>query len=188
MGMTGRREQAKARTRAAIIDAGIRLMHEHGYDATSTTAIARAAGVSPATLFNYFPTKSSIVFADNDAWSPSGVKVQAGATPRQTLVMLVLAMLDRPDWTRPVDHPLTVMRFELVRREPALAAAQISLAFDQVPAMAALLIDVHPELSQEWALTEAGAAIGAILAALTWTTGSDIRATVTRALSAEPSR
>lgn len=91
-------------------------------------------------------------------------------------------MLDRPDWTRPADDPLTVMRFDLVRREPALVAAQLSHAFDQVPALAAILTHVHPGLPHERAVTEAGAAIGAILAALTWTAGSDLRGTVDRAL------
>jgi AcrR family transcriptional regulator len=40
----------------------LRLIEERGYAATKTEDIARAAGVSPRTFFNYFPTKESVVF------------------------------------------------------------------------------------------------------------------------------
>jgi AcrR family transcriptional regulator len=39
----------------------LELVGQHGYAATSTDDIARAAGVSPRTFFNYFPTKESAV-------------------------------------------------------------------------------------------------------------------------------
>lgn len=176
--MTGRREATKARTRAAIIEAGIRLMHQYGYAATSTTAIANEASVSPATLFNYFPTKSSIVFADNDLWAPRPESVTAQSTPQGTLRRIVLDLVDQPGWTRPADDPLTRMRFELVRREPALAAEQTAHAFAQVPGLAAILRSAHPDLTQDDALAWAGAAVGAVLATLTWTQDDDLRTTV----------
>lgn len=180
--MTGRREQSKARTRAAIIEAGIRLMHEQGYEATSTTAIARAAGVSPATLFNYFPTKASIVFADDDLWAPSPGSVRAGATPRDTLVATVRALLDQPAWTRSAEDPLTTLRFELVRREPALVDAQASRAFATVPAFAEAACAAHPGLAREEALAVAGSVVGAVLAALLWSDRRDIREAVEQAI------
>lgn len=157
-------------------------MHQHGYAAASTTAIADAAGVSPATLFNYFPTKSSIVFADNDLWVPRPGAVTAQSTPQDTLRRIVLDLLDKPGWTRPADDPLTHMRFELVRGEPALAAQQTAHAFSQVPALAAILSSAHPDLTREDALGWAGAAVGAVLATLTWTEGNDLRTTVQTAL------
>lgn len=180
--MTGRRDVTKARTRAAIIEVGIRLMYEQGYDATPTTAIARAAGVSPATLFNYFPTKSSIVFPDDDLWVPRPGPITVEATPQATLRSLVLELVDQPAWMRPADDPLTAMRFELVRREPALAAAQTAHAFAQVPALATAVRSAHPHLTHDEALAQAGATVGAVLAALTWTQTNGIRTTVTTAL------
>jgi AcrR family transcriptional regulator len=36
-------------------------MAERGYEGTTTDDIARAAGVSPRTFFNYFPSKESVV-------------------------------------------------------------------------------------------------------------------------------
>lgn len=51
-----------ARTRQALIDASLALFAERGYDATTTRAIAEAAGVSQRTFFRYFPTKESVLF------------------------------------------------------------------------------------------------------------------------------
>jgi AcrR family transcriptional regulator len=42
-------------------EAALRLISERGYEATSTDDIARAAGVSPRTFFNYFATKDACV-------------------------------------------------------------------------------------------------------------------------------
>jgi AcrR family transcriptional regulator len=53
--------QTKAATRRRILDTARRLFAEHGYDATATRDIARAAGIASGTLFNYFPTKEAIV-------------------------------------------------------------------------------------------------------------------------------
>lgn len=53
---TGRREQNKAATRAAIAEAARRLLADEGADALTAEKVADAAGVSRRTLFNYFPS------------------------------------------------------------------------------------------------------------------------------------
>lgn len=47
-------------TRQKIIDASIKLFSEHGYQGTSTKAIAETAGVSEMTLFRKFTTKQNL--------------------------------------------------------------------------------------------------------------------------------
>jgi len=62
---TGLRERKKARTRAALRDHGLRLFREQGYAATTIEQIAEAAEVSPSTFFRYFPSKESVLLADD---------------------------------------------------------------------------------------------------------------------------
>jgi AcrR family transcriptional regulator len=64
--MAGSRAEQKLATELALRQAAVRLMTERGYEATSTDDIARAAGVSPRTFFNYFPTKESVVLLPED--------------------------------------------------------------------------------------------------------------------------
>ncbi|WP_078600263.1 TetR/AcrR family transcriptional regulator [Streptomyces violens] len=54
-------ERRKAETRLAIAHEAVRLFAEHGVAATSGEEIARAAGISPRTLWRYFPSKEECV-------------------------------------------------------------------------------------------------------------------------------
>jgi AcrR family transcriptional regulator len=56
-----RRERKKQQTRQRLLEAGWRLFREQGYDDTTVAEIAEAADVAKATLFNYFPTKESLL-------------------------------------------------------------------------------------------------------------------------------
>ena len=56
-----RREQNKERTRAAILEAALEGFTAHGVEATTMDDIAAAAGVSRATLFNYFNGKTALL-------------------------------------------------------------------------------------------------------------------------------
>lgn len=56
------RAASGARVRRSLVDAALELFAAKGYDETTTTEIAAAAGVSPRTFFRYFPTKESVVF------------------------------------------------------------------------------------------------------------------------------
>jgi AcrR family transcriptional regulator len=56
-GLTPRAEQ----TRAAIVEAALRLFREHGYEAATMRAIARAAGVSTGNAYYYFSSKDELI-------------------------------------------------------------------------------------------------------------------------------
>lgn len=59
-----RRTPRQARSRATverILAAGTRVLEEHGYPDASTNRIAREAGISPGSLYQYFPDKDAIV-------------------------------------------------------------------------------------------------------------------------------
>ncbi|HEY2796136.1 MAG TPA: TetR/AcrR family transcriptional regulator, partial [Micromonosporaceae bacterium] len=79
--MAGLREQKKAQTRRTIAAAAADLFGRDGYVAVTMAQVATAAGVSDQTLYNYFPTKESLVFDQADAFEDS----------------MLTAILDRPD-------------------------------------------------------------------------------------------
>jgi AcrR family transcriptional regulator len=58
----GLRERKKQRTRQLIAETARELFVERGFDRVTVADVARAAEVSEATVFNYFPTKEDLVF------------------------------------------------------------------------------------------------------------------------------
>ncbi len=61
-----RKAPRQARSRAlveAILDAAARILSRDGRDAANTTAIAREAGVSIGSLYQYFPSREAIIDA-----------------------------------------------------------------------------------------------------------------------------
>ena len=62
----GFREKKKVKTRKLISDLATRLFIEKGYDAVTVAEIAERAEVGLTTLFNYFPTKESMAFDEDE--------------------------------------------------------------------------------------------------------------------------
>lgn len=56
----GRRAQSKEAIRKRIVSAALNLFQTKGFDATTTKAIARKAGIAEGTVFNYFKSKEDI--------------------------------------------------------------------------------------------------------------------------------
>lgn len=61
-----RRVQTEAVRREQILSAARSLIAEQGYEKTTTAQIARRAGISEGTIYNYFPSKVAIVTALKD--------------------------------------------------------------------------------------------------------------------------
>lgn len=56
----------RASSRDVLEEAAFELFLEQGYDGTTVAQIARRAGVSRGTFFNYFPAKADVFWADVD--------------------------------------------------------------------------------------------------------------------------
>src|SRR6202167_2670257 len=57
----GLRERKKRLMRQQLSDTATQMFMERGFDAVRVTEIAAACGVSEKTVFNYFPTKESLI-------------------------------------------------------------------------------------------------------------------------------
>jgi AcrR family transcriptional regulator len=163
--MVGLRETKKRRTRQGLIEAALTLFDQRGYDDTTVTDIAAAAGVSPATFFNYFATKEDVVFADQHVYDEVLDAVFASATPDEPLATLVKrtvhALATADAWTFPLDHPLTAVRARLLSAVPSLRAGYLlrnALVGDRWA--------THLHESRGLDLPDAAALTGAVLGAL----------------------
>ena len=96
----GKREQNRARKRAEIVQIAAYSFFEHGYGATSMSAIAEELGGSKATLWAHFSSKVELLAAVIDklvqSFSQDIEEVLAGQTfSLPTLRRLLILYLDR---------------------------------------------------------------------------------------------
>ena len=94
-GLLGSRELKKAATRKALIDAAARLFAERGVEGTTMDDIARAAGTSRTSVFNYFGYKEMILCEIGARYVAelSGT-AQASRSRRRTPRALLLDLVD----------------------------------------------------------------------------------------------
>lgn len=72
------RDQRRRRTERAILTAARALFAEHGFERTTIRGVARAAGVDPALVMQYFGSKAEL-FAEAARWSDAGQSVMTAA-------------------------------------------------------------------------------------------------------------
>jgi AcrR family transcriptional regulator len=63
----GLRERKKRRMRQQLTDTATEMFVARGFDAVRVSEIAEACGVSEKTVFNYFPTKESLILDHSDS-------------------------------------------------------------------------------------------------------------------------
>lgn len=66
MSSTGRAGRPKASSRETLAEAACELFLERGYDGTSVADITQRAGVSRSSFFNYFTSKSDVLWSGID--------------------------------------------------------------------------------------------------------------------------
>lgn len=118
----GLRERKKAETRRALSSAALRLARKDGPEHVTVDDIAEAAGVSPRTFFNYFPSKddaiAGLVPSESSELLADLVARPAGESPLEALRAMGLAAAAR--YEEAADEMWA--RHQLVQDHPALAA------------------------------------------------------------------
>lgn len=173
-------------TRAALYRVAIELFAEQGFEATTLRQIAARAGVSPALLYRYFPSKRAVVLALYDVLSleyaertrelPPGrwrerflfalrTSLEVLAPHRSTMVALVPLLVGGAE---NLFAPATAFSRERVQRAFVAATTGASDAPRGVlaPALGRVLYLVHLALLLWWLLdrTPAQRATGALVA------------------------
>jgi AcrR family transcriptional regulator len=143
-GVEGLRERKKRQMRQQLTDTATEMFVERGFDAVRITEIADACGVSEKTVFNYFPTKESLILDHPDATMASlrTSLADPGLTPIEAALRILAGELNamtswldaQPDLA---EASAKVRRFNvLIQTTPSLRAYQRDMT-DQLVAVAA---------------------------------------------------
>lgn len=103
MNSTGRAGRPKASSRETLAEAACELFLERGYDATSVADITQRAGVSRSSFFNYFTSKSDVLWSGVDERIDVAVRAlealgkdASGEEVREVLVRVVRGFAPDP--------------------------------------------------------------------------------------------
>jgi AcrR family transcriptional regulator len=125
----GRRDRKKRRLRQRISNVATALFLADGFDNVSVARIAAACDVSEQTVFNYFPTKESMFFDRDEAYTEAlaeAVRHPGSATLGEAVVSALLRGVPLDRWDRLDEaHALRLFRrfCEVAEGSPALRAA-----------------------------------------------------------------
>ncbi len=112
-----RRQQDREEKRREIVGAALALFTEHGFDGTSVAQVARAAGITPNTVYWYVEDKDALLVAALDQLLEQALDELAGRT-EEPLVDQVLWVLDRLQQ----HHRLVTVVHARAAQAPAVAA------------------------------------------------------------------
>jgi AcrR family transcriptional regulator len=133
----GLRERKRRLTRKLISDAATTLFASRGFDAVRVSEIADRVGVSEKTIYNYFPTKESMVLDEADELVEDLAAALRERPAGLSVTGAVLAALEAETMSAPfVDD-------ELAKMVPRLVAM-----IEQTPALHAHWLQVNDRLAR----------------------------------------
>lgn len=168
-----RQSRSKA-TVSAIVDASARILAESGWPALNTNAIARRAGVSVGSVYEYFPDKQAILAVIVDRHlagaeallSEAASRVANRASADDVVRALVSGYIElhrndpRLHRTLSSEVPISPAqrtRIALLRsRIVALVAGSLSESGADAKLKATLLVDTADSLAHRWLVDEVG--------------------------------
>ena len=144
---SGIRERKRRETLRRIIDAGVRLFIEKGFNGTTVDEVAAAAGISRRTFFHYFESKDDILLTlqsdIGELFAAEVRKVPPADTPFDVIRNAALAVCA----SFPHDDMLALDR--LMRGSASVQARKQASYREQEEALFSALRERWPELERE---------------------------------------
>ena len=132
----GLRERKRRLTRQLISDAATALFASRGFDEVKVAEVARRVGVSEKTIYNYFPTKESMVLDTTDEMVEGLAAALRERAPEETITEAVVRSLASQTSRFDVDADA------LAEMMPAFVAM-----IEQTPALHAAWLEVNARLA-----------------------------------------
>ncbi|HEX4864178.1 MAG TPA: TetR family transcriptional regulator [Acidimicrobiales bacterium] len=125
------RERNKARARAEIADAALRLFYDRGFEGVTVDEIVGAAGVSRRTFFRYFETKEDALLSDypelNDRLTAALADSEGNEPGQDTIEAIRTGMHQMADWY--IERSDVVLARSKVIRDTAISLGARNLEF-----------------------------------------------------------
>jgi AcrR family transcriptional regulator len=148
--MDGLRQRKKQQTYEAIRAAAVRLFADRDFESVPVAEIARLAGVSVATVFNYFPTKEDLVYEGLETFQSVLLAAIRDREPGQSIPQAFRALLVQPQGLLASTAPGAVESLAVITKiitaSPALRSRERRIYDHYTDALARLIAD---ELSAE---------------------------------------
>lgn len=145
----GLRERKKRLTRQQISDVATTLFLVRGFEHVTVAQIAEIVGVSEKTVYNYFPTKESLVFDEADEGQARLARALREREPNESPTRAMLRALEqdakRLEELPDESHMLLPLFLEMIETTPALRAAWLELQ-DRLVEVATVELARHAEL------------------------------------------
>jgi AcrR family transcriptional regulator len=157
----GLRERKKQRTRELIAATARRLFIERGFEAVPVAEIARAAEVSEATVFNYFPTKEDLLYSRLEAFEEELLSAIRERPPGESVLAAFGRFLSLPRGLLASEDPDVVEQLAAIVRviaeSPSLLAHEQQIYSRYTGSLAAVLAegsDAHPDDIEPWIVAD----------------------------------
>jgi AcrR family transcriptional regulator len=127
----GLRERKKRLTRQQISDVATTLFLVRGFEHVTVAEVADFAGVSEKTVYNYFPTKESLVFDEADDAQVRLARAlrerEQGESPTRAMLRALTEDAARLEELPEESHLLLPLFVDMIATTPALRAAWLEL-------------------------------------------------------------
>jgi AcrR family transcriptional regulator len=158
----GLRERKKQRTRELIADTARDLFIERGFEAVPVAEIARAAEVSEATVFNYFPTKEDLLYSRLEAFEDELLSSIRERQPGESVLAAFGRFLSVPRGLMDSEDPDVVERLAAIVRviaeSPSLLTREQQIYATYTASLAAVLAEesgAHADDVRPWIVANA---------------------------------